>query len=125
MSVARCEGGIATRNCIANETLKEAVFEEIEERFIKNFLDIITLKIVKDAVSGGYDILSRIQRKFGVLLSAGSVYAMLYSLERKGLVKASLNQRARRYMLTEKGEETLKVITTMKNQMEVLAGNVF
>jgi len=105
--------------------LKEAVFEEIEERFIKNFLDIITLKIVKDAVSGGYDILSRIQRKFGVLLSAGSVYAMLYSLERKGLVKASLNQRARRYMLTEKGEETLKVITTMKNQMEVLAGNVF
>lgn len=118
-------GGIATQNCSVSETLKEAVFEEIEERLIKNFLDIIMLKVVKGEASGGYDALSLIHRNFGVLLSAGSVYASLYSLERKGLVKASFNQRARCYALTEKGEETLCVVMDMQNRIKTVVGSIF
>ena len=118
-------GGIATQNYTINETLEKAVFDEMEERLIKNFLDIITLKVMKDAVAGGYDILSIIYRKFGVLLSAGSVYALLYSLERKGLVKASFNQKARCYTLTEKGEETLSVIIAMQDRIKTCVDSIF
>jgi len=81
--------------------------------------------MVKDEVSSGYDILSLIHRKFGVLLSAGSIYSILYSLERNGLVKASFNQRARCYALTEKGEETLRVTLILRNKITTLTSNIF
>jgi DNA-binding PadR family transcriptional regulator len=119
------EEGIATQNCIVNETLKGTVIEDLEERLIKNFLDVIILKAVKDELAGGYDILSLMHRKFGVLLSAGSIYSVLYSLERKGLVKARINQRARCYTLTEKGEVTLCVIMATQDRIKAFFGSIF
>jgi len=56
----------------------------------------------------GYDIISLIYRKFRVLPGSGSVYSLLYSMERKGLIRGTWDERRRIYVLTAKGEETLK-----------------
>jgi predicted transcriptional regulator len=117
-------GGIATQNYILNETSEKAVFNEVEERIVKCSLDFIILKAAKREALSGYNVISLIHRKFGVLLSAGSVYALLYSLERKGLVKAAFNHRARCYSLTEKGKETLNVITSMQDRIQTVFNSI-
>jgi DNA-binding PadR family transcriptional regulator len=111
-------GGIATQNYILNETSEKAVVTEVEERIVKCSLDFIILKAAKKEALSGYDVISIIHRKFGMLLSAGTIYAILYSLERKGLVKATFNHRARCYALTEKGKETLNVVTSMQDRIK-------
>jgi len=118
------EEGIATQNVIPSETSRAKAFKTFEERIVKKSLDIIVLKAVREEPLSGYGIILLIQRKFGVKLSAGTVYSLLRSLERKGLVKAN-NQKTRYYTLTEKGEKTLMAITTMRNRIKVLNNNIF
>ncbi len=68
----------------------------------------------------GYDIIGFIHNKFRMLVSSGTVYSLLYSMEREGLIKGRWNQRKRVYMLTEKGEETIKAILNAKNEIQSL-----
>lgn len=35
----------------------------------------------------GYDVIMFVHKKFGILLSSGTVYSVLYSMERNGLVR--------------------------------------
>ena len=118
-------GGIATQNYTVNETSKKEISEEISERLVRNCLDYIILKAVKNKALSGYEIMSFVHRKFGILLSAGTIYSILYSLERKDLVRATFNQKARCYSLTEKGEATLSVILDMHSEMKALAESIF
>lgn len=79
---------------------------------------------MKEEPRSGYDIILLIHMKFGVKLSADTVYSLLRSLEKKDLVKAN-NQKTRYYTLTEKGEKTLSDITTMQNRLKALHNNIF
>ena len=116
-------GGIATQNLISSETSR-AQAKKVEERIVKKSLDIIVFKAVKEEPLSGYDIVLLIRRKFGVKLSAGTVYSLLHSLEKKGLIEAN-SLLPRCYMLTEEGEETLNVITTMQSSIRTLNSNIF
>lgn len=118
------EEGIATQNVFPSETSRAKALKKVEERIVKKSLDIIVLKAVKKEPRSGYAIILLIHRKFGIKLSAGTVYSLLRSLEKKGLVKAN-NQKTRYYTLTEKGEKTLTAITTMRNRIKVLNNNIF
>jgi len=118
-------GGIATQNITLNETLEKTILIEFEERIIKNSLDIIVLKAIKNEQRSGYNLLALIYKRFGILLSAGTVYSLLYSLERKGLIKATFNQKARCYVLTKIGEETLRAILTMQDKLRALTLKIF
>ncbi|MGB9914944.1 MAG: PadR family transcriptional regulator [Candidatus Bathyarchaeales archaeon] len=53
----------------------------------------------------GYDVIAYIHNKFNLLVSSGTVYSLLYSLERNGLVEGVWDERKRVYKLTEKGEK--------------------
>jgi DNA-binding PadR family transcriptional regulator len=117
--------------CTINKELGDAVLEravsrEMHERIVKNFLDVIVLtKLgVGSEALGGYDVIKLVNEKFGILVSTGSVYAVLYSLERDGLIKGR-SSRKRVYTLTNKGEEKIKTITKMKERILGLMVNVF
>jgi len=85
--------------------------EELQERIIKSFLDALVLAELRNgSAMSGYDVIAFIHRKFHRLVSSGTVYALLYSMERDGLIKGRLSGRKRVYVLTEKGEETIKVV---------------
>jgi DNA-binding PadR family transcriptional regulator len=86
------------------------IVENLRRRTIKTFMDMLILAELQDKSLSGYDIISIIHKRFNILVSSGTVYSLLYSLERKGLVAADLDQRKRVYTLTEKGEQTLETV---------------
>jgi DNA-binding PadR family transcriptional regulator len=86
------------------------IVENLRRRTIKTFMDMLILAELQDKSLSGYDIISLIHKRFNILVSSGTVYSLLYSLERKGLVAADMDQRKRVYTLTEKGEQTIETV---------------
>jgi DNA-binding PadR family transcriptional regulator len=86
------------------------IVENLRRRAIKTFMDMLILAELQEKPLSGYDIIGLIHKRFNVLVSSGTVYSLLYSLERKGLVAADLENRKRVYTLTDKGEQTLETV---------------
>jgi DNA-binding PadR family transcriptional regulator len=61
-----------------------------------------------------------IHEKFRLLVSSGTVYSVLYSLERQGLVAGLQMQRRRVYKLTDKGEKTIKRMMSASDETQYL-----
>ena len=90
--------------------MQTEIVNKIHERFLKEFMDILIILKMKEGEVSGYDVLTYFHRKFGFLVSAGTVYSILYSMERDGLIKARQEERRRVYSLTIKGEENVRAI---------------
>ena len=98
--------------------------EKLRRRAIRSFMDILILEELKQGSLSGYDIIGLIHKRFGILLSSGTVYSLLYSLERNGLIKGVQNQRKRLYTLTEKGKQNTKVITKANEEIQSFLRNM-
>ncbi len=72
----------------------------------------------------GYDVIKFIHDKFGMLLSSGTVYSLLYSMEREGLINGVQNSRKRVYTLTEKGKQNIRVITKANDEIQSFLRNM-
>ncbi|HLE75903.1 MAG TPA: PadR family transcriptional regulator [Candidatus Bathyarchaeia archaeon] len=100
--------------------------EDLRERTIKSFMDILALKeLEKESAISSYDLIMLIHKKFAVLVSSGTVYATVYSLERRGLIEGAKNRRKTVYMLTDKGEKALQDIKKAKSELQSLMTIVF
>ena len=91
--------------------------EQIRERIIKELLDLLILGSLSKSRSpmGGYDVILFIHRKFHVLVSSGTVYSLIYRMEREGLIRGMRERRKRVYVLTEKGKETVAAVLDKRN----------
>jgi len=87
-------------------------------------MDMLILAELQQKPLSGYDIIGLVHRRFNVLVSSGTVYSLLYSLERKGLVTADMDQRKRVYTLTEKGEQTLETVGRANGKINGLVHNL-
>jgi DNA-binding PadR family transcriptional regulator len=92
------------------EKMEAKILKKIQERIIKSFMDTIIMSELRNGPVSGYDIISYIYNKFGLLVSSGTVYSLLYSLERNGLIEGNWIERKRVYKLTERGAKTTQVI---------------
>jgi len=101
------------------------VIKEMQGRIVKNFMDILIMTELRDSPMSGYDAISFIHKKFRLLVSSGTVYSLLYSLERDGLIEGKFNNRKRVYVLTEKGEETVQAIQEASEQIQTFMSNLF
>ncbi|MDI6805288.1 MAG: PadR family transcriptional regulator [Candidatus Bathyarchaeia archaeon] len=97
-----------------------ALLKKMHERIIKNFMDIIILAELRNGPLSGYDVISFIHNKFHLLVSSSTVYSLLYSLERNGLIEGTWNERKRVYQLTEKGRKTIKTILSVNDKIKNL-----
>ena len=95
---------------IATVEKSEVQIKKMNERIIKNFLDIIIMSELRNGPLSGYDIISYIHNKFQLLVSSGTIYSLLYSLERDDLIEGVWDERKRTYQLTEKGAHTINTI---------------
>lgn len=86
--------------------------KELRKRLVSHLLDIIGLRMVASEESSGYDIIGAVLDEFGMLKSSGTVYSMLYSLERQGLITGRWVERKRVYTLTDEGRKRLRLIRT-------------
>jgi len=95
------------------------LLEGLHERIIKDLLDVFVLaKLEKEGLpTSGYDIIHSIHKEFGILLSSGTVYTLLYSMEREGLIKGFWRDRKRVYTLTEKGGRNIKPVLNEGNKI--------
>jgi DNA-binding PadR family transcriptional regulator len=98
--------------------LEREVVNTVYERFLKEFMDIVIMAKMKQGETSGYDILTYFHGRFDLLVSPGTVYSVLYSMERKGLIKAQGVDRKRIYTLTTKGEATIKAIQESSEVLE-------
>jgi DNA-binding PadR family transcriptional regulator len=104
---------VALTITINGEKSEARIIKKMHERVIKSFMDTIIMAI------SGYDVISYIHNRFGFLVSSGTVYSLLYSLERNGLVEGLWIERKRVYKLTAKGNQT---ITTILNSHDKIKG---
>lgn len=100
------------------------IVENLRRRAIKTFRDMLILSELQDKPLSGYDIIGLVHRRFDVLLSSGTVYSLLYSLERNGLVIADMDNRKRVYTLTSKGEETIQTVAQANGEIHGLLKNL-
>ena len=104
--------------------LETDILKKMHRRIIKGFLDVLVLTELRKEVMSGYDIIGFIHNKFRILVSSGTVYSLLYSLEREGLIEGRWNHRKRVYKLTDKGEKTIKTILNSNNDIQYLVKNL-
>ena len=98
--------------------------ENLKKRVIQSFMDMLVLMELKKHSMSGYDAISLIHRRFGILLSSGTIYSLLYSLERNGWIKGVWKQRKRVYELTEKGEQNIEIITRANSEIQNFVRNI-
>jgi len=114
---------------ILTATAKNNIFEarilrEMHERVIKSFMDVIIMTELRRSPLSGYDVISYINAKFNLLVSSGTVYSLLYSLERNGLVEGVWKERKRTYKLTDKGEETISTILGAQEKIKAFLSSI-
>jgi DNA-binding PadR family transcriptional regulator len=95
---------------LEDKRLTEEILKDIRERALKSFLDMFILMEIAEKPLSGYDVISVIFRRYRFLISAGTIYSLLYKLERDGLVEGYSNGRKRLYRVTDKGKLTIDVI---------------
>ena len=109
------------------DPLDEIQLNDIKGRIVKNFLDIIILAELNNQKSGlsGYDFMMVVHRKFGTLISSGTVYSSLYAINRKGWVKGIPNGRKTTFVLTDEGREVLHSIARSRKELAKFMKDLF
>ena len=103
---------------LGGERLEGKILKRMHERIIKNFMDVIIMAELKSGPLSGYDVISFVPNKLHLLVSSGTVYSLLYSLERNGLIEGAWNERKRVYKLTEKGRKTIETILNANDKIQ-------
>jgi len=81
----------------------------MEKPYVKGALKLIVLDLLREP-NHGYGIMAEMEELYGIKLSAGTVYPILASLKRSGLIEViETGDRERKtYRITEKGLEYLE-----------------
>jgi DNA-binding PadR family transcriptional regulator len=87
-------------------------------------MDILILTEMKKGSLSGYDVIGLVHKKFGILVSSGTVYSLLYSLERDGLIRGVWDHRKRVYELSDRGEQNIEVITKANDAVQNFLRNL-
>ncbi|MCW3984167.1 MAG: PadR family transcriptional regulator [Candidatus Bathyarchaeota archaeon] len=103
---------------VSGEKSEARIVKKMHERVIKSFLDTIIMAELQNGAISGYDIISYIHTKHGFLVSSGTVYSLLYSLERNGLVQGTWLERKRVYKLTDRGTQTIETIINSHDKIK-------
>jgi DNA-binding PadR family transcriptional regulator len=109
---------VALTITVNGEKSEAKIIKKMHERVIKSFMDTIIMAELQKGPISGYDAISYIHNKFGFLVSSGTVYSLLYSLERNDLVEGAWFERKRVYKLTEKGAKTIETILNSQDKIK-------
>lgn len=87
----------------------DTISQETMDQFIKRNLESIILFLLRQPMSG-YEIIKTIFARYNVLLSQGTVYPILYSLETEGFLKTKIkdDKKTKLYTPTEDGKSAIE-----------------
>jgi len=93
--------------------------EACNKHIVKSFLDLIVLSMLNNNPMHGYKVIAVLHNNFGVLLSPGTLYPLLYKLEEENLVKIVEVKRRKIYSLTPQGRKRAShIFKTYKKSIE-------
>jgi len=81
----------------------------MEHPSFKNYMKVLVLDLFHEP-KHGYGIMSELEERYGIKPSAGTIYPIINSLRRKGLIEivGTGNREKKLYLITEKGKEYLR-----------------
>jgi DNA-binding PadR family transcriptional regulator len=106
--------------------MKAKMLKEIQRSLIKNFLDTVVMAKLKRASEpmNGYEFVEYVQQRYGILISAGTMYTMLYYLERQGMLKGEWRSGKRVYSLTAQGGRTVDKVMDSREEIQRFLGTL-
>jgi len=84
------------------------VVRKFRPRSVKSLLDLLCLSALNEREMTAYEVMALIYKKFGVLLSPGTIYPRIAYLEKIGLIRTVGLGRKKTYTLTDKGKDALQ-----------------
>jgi len=75
---------------------------ELNKRFIRQSLDVMILGLLKQQPMSGFEIIKFVHERFGILLSAGTVYPLLHFLKEEGLLNTIKEGKSIKYKIINK-----------------------
>lgn len=105
----------------------KSLVRDIEKRIIAHFMDLLVLSLLNHdgRKMSGYDVLKHLERRFGLMMSPGTVYSQLNYMERRGLLNGLQKGRKRIYTLTPHGKRTANSALKAKKQIVNFMGSLF
>src|SRR6056297_2563635 len=79
-------------------------------------LKVFTLQELKNAEQTGYSLISRMQEVLGKRPSSGTIYPMLQSLVKKGVITFRQEKNKKYYSLTAQGKKTIDSLLQEKEK---------
>jgi DNA-binding PadR family transcriptional regulator len=84
---------------------------KVRKRVLKACLSVaIMAELSKRTALSATNIISILKKRYNIQLSAGTVYSVLYALEKDRNIQRLPNRRKKLYVLTNKGKENIKNI---------------
>jgi PadR family transcriptional regulator PadR len=85
--------------------------KEVQAKLAKGLLDLIVLQLLSSKPMHGYQVITKIRKNFGVYFGPSTIYPLLATLEKKGLINSEWNMENERprkiYKLTNEGQTML------------------
>ena len=81
---------------------------KLYERWIKGLAPLLALLFLRNGEMTGYDLIKFIYQHFGVLLSPGTMYPILHSLQRNGVVTERVQGIKKAYAIAGNGKRALR-----------------
>ena len=90
--------------------MEAEVCTRVKDKCVKNALDLIILALLEDRPWGlsGYDFIGLIHNFFGIMVSPGTLYPVLFSLQKQGLVHVEFRGKKRVYYPALKGKKNVE-----------------
>jgi len=97
-------------NFRAGQEMEAEVCATIKGKCVKNALNLIVLAILQDRPWGlsGYDFIGLIHNFFDIMVSPGTLYPVLFSLQKQGLVHVEFRGKRRVYYPALKGKKKVE-----------------
>jgi DNA-binding PadR family transcriptional regulator len=105
--------------------LTETHVKNFGERFAKDFLDVLVLRLIQREPMWGYKIIKKVETLFNVKLRHGALYPLLNALEANGFLTSKEEVRGRRvrkvYEITPKGTQLVEsYYDFLREQLQML-----
>lgn len=104
--------------------MDDKFFDNWTNQVRKGMLELCILNDIRERKMYGYEIVRRLRKIDGLIISEGSIYPILSRLKRQGFVKTSIQESAegparKYYELTDKGQQ---MVSRMNDYWRTISG---
>jgi DNA-binding PadR family transcriptional regulator len=115
------QGGEGMLLSVEDQKFEDRVIKIAEDKIRAAYLDGIILCRLRNNQLSGYDLLTILHQSLNLIVSPGTIYSTLYSLERQGFIECIPNGRKKVYRLTDDGNAKLQIISHSKKIRNLIA----